>query len=308
MNFAGRMGLTGLTAEAGEMGERIVSRAANGTRIIFSDVDGTLLSESGRAPSNWGDIRESLSGALIVLTSSRTVEELLAVQRFLGVRGPVIAENGAILVLADEWIDRHQAGTVIELDGKPLRLVHLGAPVAEFRQLVELAAREHGVVIETEREVFSAHLHHPSASRRTIARRALARTHSLLLRVKGPDVAIRGDFLAALGAARLTVTYSGRWYVVQANSNKGLGVRAFTSLAGTVVDGPLQIVGVGDRENDVSLLTAATRRFVMRLANGEVDPTLAATAGATILSTPGVDGWTEIAADLQIISAPESLS
>jgi len=300
------MAFTTLVAGAQEMGEHFPSDAANGTRIIFSDVDGTLLSESGRAPANWGDIRASLSGALIVLTSSRTVEELVAVQRFLGVRGPVIAENGAILVLAEEWIDRHPAGTVVQLGGKPVRLVHLGTPVAEYRGVVEGAALESGVAIETEREVYSAHLHHPSASRRTIARRALARTHSLLVRVKGDDDA-RNRFLAALDAARLTVTNSGRWYVVQANSNKGLGVRAFTNLAMTVFEGPLQIVGVGDRENDVSLLTAATKRFVMRLANGEVDPTLAKTANARILSTPGVDGWTEIAADLQTISAPESL-
>jgi mannosyl-3-phosphoglycerate phosphatase len=301
------MGFSRLVAKAEAMGERVPSGTGNGARIIFSDVDGTLLSESGRAPSNWGDIRASLSGALIVLTSSRTVEELLAVQRFLGVRGPVLAENGAILVLAEEWIERHQAGPVVQLAGKAVRLVHLGTPVGEFRGVVEAAAREHGVAIETEREVFSAHLHHPSASRRTIARRALARTHSLLLRMKGDEEA-RNGFLAALGTARLTVSNSGRWYVVQANSSKGLGVRAFTNLALTVLGGSLQIVGVGDRENDVSLLTATTKRFVMRLANGEVDPTLAATAGATILTTPGVDGWTEIAADLQIISAPESLS
>lgn len=289
------------------MGEHFPSSAVNGTRIIFSDVDGTLLSENGRAPTNWGDIRASLSGALIVLTSSRTVEELLAVQRFLGVRGPVIAENGAILVLADEWIDRHPAGTVVHLGGKPVRLVHLGTPAAEFRRVVEAAALENRVAIETEREVFSAHLHHPSASRRTIARRALARTHSLLVRVRGDENA-KLRFLAALKAAGLMVAYSGRWHVVQANSSKGLGAHAFISVARTVFEGPLQIVGVGDRENDVSLLTAATKRFVMRLANGEVDPTLAATANATILSTAGVNGWTEIAADLQVISAPESLS
>jgi mannosyl-3-phosphoglycerate phosphatase len=307
LNFAGRMGFSRLVAKAEEMGERVPSGTVSGTRIIFSDVDGTLLSESGRAPSNWGDIRASLSGALIVLTSSRTVEELLAVQRFLGVRGPVLAENGAILVLSEEWTERHQAGTVMQLAGKTVRLVHLGTPAAEFRGEVEAAAREHGVAIETEREVFSAHLHHPMASRRTIARRALARTHSLLLRMKGDEEA-RSRFLAALGTARLTVSNSGRWYVVQANSSKGLGVRAFINLALSVLGGSLQIVGVGDRENDVSLLTATTKRFVMRLANGEVDPTLAATADATILTTPGVDGWTEIAADLQIISAPESLS
>lgn len=307
MNFASRTGFSRLVAKAEEMGERVPSGTVSGTRIIFSDVDGTLLSESGRAPSNWGDIRASLSGALIVLTSSRTVEELLAVQRFLGVRGPVLAENGAILVLSEEWAERHQAGPVVQLAGKAVRLVHLGTPAAEFRGVVEAAAREHGVAIETEREVFSAHLHHPSASRRTIARRALARTHSLLLRMKGDEDA-RSRFLAALGTARLTVSNSGRWYVVQANSSKGLGVRAFINLASTVLGGSLQIVGVGDRENDVSLLTATAKRFVMRLANGEVDPTLAATADATILTTPGVDGWTEIAADLQVISAPESLS
>jgi hypothetical protein len=37
----------------------------------------------------------------------------------------------------------------------------------------------------------------------------------------------------------------------------------------------------------------------MRLSNGDVDPMLATTANATILETPGVDGWNEIAAELQ---------
>ncbi len=280
------------------MGGHEVSVSPAGTRIIFSDVDGTLLSESGNAPAGWEEIRESLADALIVLTSSRTVEELLAVQHFLGIRGPVIAENGAILVLADEWIDRLSAGTVVELSGKPVRLVHLGTPVSEFRTLVERTAAKHGVQIETEREVYSAHLHHPSESRRTIARHALARTHSLLLRISGEDSA-RISFLSALATARLTVTNSGRWYVVQGNSNKGLGVRSFANIASSVLPQPMEIVGVGDRENDVSLLNAASTRFVMRLPNGEVDPLLAATANATILSVAGVDGWTEIARHLQ---------
>ena len=279
------------------------TQALRGTRIIFSDVDGTLLSDRGQAPANWSEIRETMSDALIVLTSSRTVEELLAVQEFLGLQGPVIAENGAILVLAGEWINRLEAGTIVQLEGRPLRLVHFGTPVEEYREFVEGAAREHGV------ELFSQRLPSPGAVQakgvfRPVASHALARTHSLLVRLTGGGEA-RNRFLSALASARLTVTNSGRWHVVQGNSNKGLGVRAFTNLATTVLPQPIQVVGVGDRENDVSLLTAANRRFVMRLPNGEVDPILAAVANTTILNTPGVDGWTEIAASLQITPAPE---
>lgn len=294
-------------AEPEVSGKQDPSRAVSGSRIIYSDVDGTLLSETGRAPSNWKAIRESLAGTMIVLTSSRTVEELLTVQRFLGLNGPVIAENGAILVLSEEWIDRFSGGSLVQIEGRSLRLVHLGTPAAELREVVAAAARAHDVEFETEREVFSRDLNHPSESHRTIARQALARTHSLLLRVKG-DGDGRHRFLSSLASARLTVTSSGRWHVVQAGSNKGVGVRAFTNLAVTVLAQPIQIVGVGDRENDVTLLTAASRRFVMRLPNGEVDPLLAVTAHATILDTPGVDGWTEIAANLQTTSDLESLS
>jgi HAD superfamily hydrolase (TIGR01484 family) len=279
------------------------TQALRGTRIIFSDVDGTLLSDRGHAPANWSEIRESMVDALIVLTSSRTVEELLAVQEFLGLHGPVIAENGAILVLADEWIDRLEAGTVVQVQGRPRRLVHFGTPVEQYREFVESAAREHGVELYSQRQPSPAALQ-PSGAFRTIASHALARTHSLLVRLHGAGEA-RNGFLSALASAGLTVTNSGRWHVVQGNSNKGLGVRAFMNLATTVLPQPIQVVGVGDRENDVSLLTAANRRFVMRLPSGEVDPMLAAVANTTILNTPGVDGWTEIAASLQITPAPE---
>ncbi len=293
-------------AERKMSGKQDPSRRVSASRIIYSDVDGTLLSDTGRAPSNWKAIRESLAGTMIVLTSSRTVEELLTVQRFLGLSGPVIAENGAILVLSDEWIDRFPGGSLAQIDGQTVRLVHLGTPAAELREVVEAAAREHQVEFETEREVFTRDLHHPSESHRTIARQALARTHSLLLRVK-TEGEERERFLSSLASSRLTITNSGRWHVVQACSNKGVGVRAFTNLAATVLPQPIEIVGVGDRENDVTLLTAASRRFVMRLPNGEVDPLLAVTAHATIVDTPGVDGWTEIAADLQTTSDQERL-
>jgi mannosyl-3-phosphoglycerate phosphatase len=296
LKFVDKDGLSALTA--GHNGD-LDTGAGHGTRIIFSDVDGTLLSERGRAPADWGRIRGSLAGALIVLTSSRTVEELLTVQRFLGLHGPVIAENGAILVLSDEWTDRMPAGSLARPLGVPVRLVHLGSPAVEYRALVAALARDHGVDLETEIDVFTPDLQHPRESRRTIARHALSRTHSMLIRPVAGEPAARERLFTALAAADLTVTNSGRWHVVQRNSSKGHGVRTFAGLAATVLPQPLQIVGVGDRENDVSLLNVASKRFVMRLSNGDVDPMLATTANATILETPGVDGWNEIAAELQ---------
>ncbi len=69
--------------------------------LIFSDVDGTLLDASGRCPLPGKVLSEIASRHRVVLASSRHTEELRQVQAQLGLAGPVIAEDGAVIADPD---------------------------------------------------------------------------------------------------------------------------------------------------------------------------------------------------------------
>ena len=262
-------------------------------RVVFSDVDGTLIDGEGRLPKAWPSIRYALRDAMVVVTSSRTVEELLEIQDALGIEGPFIAENGAVLVLTNEWIE-HAQGTVISVAGRMLRLIPIGTPGAQLSAIVKGAAAASGVVIDTQRGVTTADVAHtPTAGPHTVTSHALARAHSLLLRISGsPELRLR--FFATLTAAGLTVTHGGRWHVVQGGSSKGIAVRALLGIVRRRLSYDLCVIGVGDAENDRSLLEAVDLPFVVRRPDGQIDPALQHIDGAYVAQAAGVEGWAEI--------------
>lgn len=80
----------------------------NDALLVFSDIDGTLMdSHTGewQAAAPWlARLREH--AIPLILCSSKTAAEMLAIQRILGVEGlPFIAENGAVIQLDVNWQD-----------------------------------------------------------------------------------------------------------------------------------------------------------------------------------------------------------
>ncbi|MGQ0648508.1 MAG: HAD-IIB family hydrolase, partial [Gemmatimonadaceae bacterium] len=275
-------------------------------RIVFSDVDGTLLDEQGRVPKAWRQIRSTLADALLVLTSSRTVEELLAIQQLLEIEGPFIAENGAMIVLTNEWLE-HAQGTVITVGDRMLRLIPIGTPGTHLNSMVRGAADASGVTIETHRDVCTADLPSATPSRHSVASHALARSHSLLLRLSGtPESRLR--FFATLAGAGLTVSHGGRWHVVQGGSSKGIAVRAFLHIVRQRCRDDVCVIGVGDAPNDRSLLEAVDLRFVMRRPDGSIDPSLEKLNDACVAETPGVEGWSDIVHRMHPVTSDRRVS
>jgi predicted mannosyl-3-phosphoglycerate phosphatase (HAD superfamily) len=251
-------------------------------RVVFSDVDGTLLDERGDIPRAWPEIQRSLADSLLVLASS------------------FIAENGAILVLTNEWL-QHPQGTVLSYGRRTLRLLPIGTPRTHLTSIVRGAAQASRVVIETHRDQVTADINRAGVSSGSVASHALGRAHSLLLRISGaPEDRLR--FFSALTAAGLTVSHGGRWHVVQGKSSKGIATRALMGIIRQRVRHELCVVGVGDAQNDRSMLEAADLRFVMRRPDGTVERELSKLDDAQIAETPGIEGWNEILPRLQPLS------
>ena len=76
--------------------------------LVFSDLDGTLLDSHSY---DWQPAAPWLSrlheaNIPVILCSSKTSAEMLYLQKMLGLQGlPLIAENGAVIQLAEQWQD-----------------------------------------------------------------------------------------------------------------------------------------------------------------------------------------------------------
>ncbi|MGK9174184.1 mannosyl-3-phosphoglycerate phosphatase-related protein [Yokenella regensburgei] len=85
--------------------------------LVFSDVDGTLMDNhtgEWQAAAPWLTRLRDQQIPLI-LCSSKTAAEMVAIQRILGLQGlPFIAENGAVIQLDEHWQDSADYPRIIQ--------------------------------------------------------------------------------------------------------------------------------------------------------------------------------------------------
>ncbi|MCC6243457.1 MAG: HAD hydrolase family protein [Gemmatimonadaceae bacterium] len=259
--------------------------------VIVSDVDGTLLDCHGQwftAPvllrQQLRTLSQRMLGELIVvLASSRTIDELIALQRSLGIRGPCIGEDGAVVAIdapidarALEYATRQRAdrGIVhieeITRGRRTLTLLRLGAPTSAIRQQLRAWPS------------MTADLAGASASRleslgfrtRRHQQRALfARRGSVLL----DPVQWRANQLVAGRVPlcdALDIVSGGRWLTATMGAGKGPASEFLRAYINGATSTPCHVVGIGDGANDESLLRAVDLPFGVPDATGRIHPVL----------------------------------
>ncbi|HNV73167.1 MAG TPA: HAD hydrolase family protein [Gemmatimonadaceae bacterium] len=246
--------------------------------LLLSDVDGTLLDRAGQYAIGAGELRAAGTRVTLVLVSSRTVLELSQNQRALGLQGPVVAENGA--VVAWPWHESLRTyGTQEEIDGCTWCVRHVGRPASEIREASRSAAHAAGVAYVDQADV------EPTLGRRC----------SVLLRpVPGASDASLAPLAQALRVNGWTVASGGAWLAVTGDADKGRGVVVLQSALTGLGQRYDITAAVGDGDNDVSLLLAADRRFVIGRDDGTWHPSLRALPDAECVPTPGIAGWREV--------------
>jgi len=96
----------------------------------------------------------------------------------------------------------------------------------------------------------------------------------------------------------LDATWGGRWVTVIAGSSKGRAVQTYRAAADRVF-GPVVTVGIGDAENDETMLRAVERAFVIWSLERGHPPDLRAIPGAHLLTRVGPAGWQEMIETLE---------
>ncbi len=247
-------------------------------RLLFSDVDGTLLGGDGRYAMSAAELEPVLPVLDIVLASSRTVLELSRNQRDLGISGAVVAENGAVVA----WPSTPAlagVGVRATIDARSWQVVLIGASAEALRSQVEEAARSLGTEYIDQASV------EPTLGRRC----------SVLLRpVPGDGCGSLAGLALALRARALSVASGGNWLAVTGGADKGDGVRAVLAVRQRLGAPPSLVAAAGDGDNDCALLLAAERRFVIARNDGSWHPALRELPGVECMTTAGIAGWRDV--------------
>ncbi|MEP7382928.1 MAG: HAD hydrolase family protein [Gemmatimonadota bacterium] len=247
-------------------------------RLLFSDVDGTLLGADGQYAMSAAELASAAPRLDIVLASSRTVLELSRNQRDLGIAGPVVAENGAVMA----WpaaAALSDVGALETIDARSWQVVLIGASAEPLRRVVREAAQQLGTEYIDQADV------EPMLGRRC----------SVLLRpVPGRDFGSLAGLVTTLRERGLSVASGGSWLAVTGGADKGDGVRAVLACWLRLGHRHAVVAAAGDADNDRALLLAADRRFVIARPDGSWHPALCALPGVECVPTTGVAGWRDV--------------
>jgi mannosyl-3-phosphoglycerate phosphatase len=264
--------------------------ALDDTRLVVTDLDGTLLDEDtyDLAPARPGldALRERRLS--LVLCSSKTRAEMEPLAQELGLDAPLIVENGGAIVLRARMLPFLPPGG--RRDGDRL-VVPLGTARSALLAALDEVAEEAGVAVRSFAAMTPGEVAERTGLSPEAAVRALKREwdEPFVVDPKGGD----GTTARLEEAARrrgLRVTHGGRFHHLTGTSDKGLAVRMVLQLLPHDSHG--RTVGLGDAANDLPMLEAVDRPIVMPRRDGTVDATLAAALpGAERAPEPGPAGW-----------------
>lgn len=259
--------------------------------LVISDVDGTLLDPGGWAAPP-AELRRLLGSRPLILASSRTVRELVVLQRTLGLTGPVIAENGAVIALDAPALDG--TTTPRTIGRRTVHVRRMGLRAELVRERLFAAARSAGVALRTADRLDAAHRARHGIVSHGAAERALdAREASVLLEPPVLSGSARTRWIEALAAHGVTVSTGGRWACAVSGADKGRAAQLVRALLAEAWHTPVETVGLGNDANDVPLLAVVDRPIVVRADDGRAHPALVAVPHAIVCARPGVSGAIE---------------
>lgn len=248
------------------------------TVVVFTDLDGTLLDYDGYTwtPATGALKRLREQGVEIVFCSSKTLAEQRAHQGEIGLRSPMVVENGSAVAVPHHYFP----GTLTAVESGKLRrteeydLVAFGVSRASVSTTLDEVRRETGLRFRCYSDMTPAEVGELTGLPESAARRARLRDFSETVVVEGGAEAWM-RFLRALSERGLRAFGDGpSGTVVGGRADKGVAVgllrglyRRWSARFGLPHTLPLT-VGVGDGPNDASMLRVVDRAFLVERRGG----------------------------------------
>lgn len=267
--------------------------------IIFTDLDGTLLDGNTYA---FDAALEALDAARsrqvpVILVSSKTRAEMEPLRFRVQLKDPFVVENGGGIFIPKAYFPFPIDDAIPRGD---YFVVELGVPYAQLRSvLVEMQQRfgrevrgfgdmtSEEVAQHTGLSIADAHL----SKQREYDEPFLFSGSSSVLEQLREDIESKG----------LRCVPGGRFFHLMGTQDKGHAVRLLSGWYRRDIDTGsahrLLTVGIGDSPNDLPMLAAVDRPFLVQRPNGFHDVRVAL-PGLNLVPAPGPSGWNQVVLDL----------
>jgi mannosyl-3-phosphoglycerate phosphatase len=209
--------------------------------IISTDLDGTLIDHHDYSFDAALPALEKCrnAGVLVLFNTSKNEAEASALQKKIGVQGPLIVENGSALILQNERI-------------------FFGVSRSDILNFIDTFRRKHGQLIEGFNDWTETQLIGHTQLDLNSAKLALKKKYSEPFLWHG-DQAQLTLLEAEANQYGLSLSKGGRFYHLQGKCDKATPLNYLKLHRGKLFsgDGALKLVCLGDNHNDVAMLECA---------------------------------------------------
>jgi mannosyl-3-phosphoglycerate phosphatase len=247
--------------------------------VLISDLDGTLLDhETYSFEPAWPSIRLlKKRGIPLVLCSSKTSQEMQRLQEAMGIRDPFICENGSSIHFPDESASE--------------TALALGVPVERLDRNLRSMEKDVGFQVRTLRAMSAEEVAARTGLSLERARMARLREFSL------PFLPLEESEMKSLREAAhrrgLRLTRGGRFAHLTGDVDKGDAVRELLRRFADRSGAGVFSVGLGDSENDLSMLRAVTLPVLIPNPASRA-PLRSDLDGLICAEEPGPTGWNTV--------------
>lgn len=263
----------------------------NRKTVLFTDLDGSLLDlntysfEKARPALNFFKSKK----IPVIFCSAKTRDEQLYYQKKLGIDDPFIVENGGAIYIRKDYFDFEYTHTACR-DG--FYIIELGYAVEKIIRDLEKTAEEAGIRFWSYSNLDLEAISQATGLDRKAAQRARCRRYSETVTRLFGDAHNIETFFAGLAEKNLQCVPGGKFYSVMGPNDKGMAIKILIDLLGRQANSPVCSAGVGDSINDLPMLSAVDRPFLVQKPNGHWETI--SVPGLEKINGAGPEGWNQL--------------
>ena len=264
-------------------------------QIFITDLDGTLLDHRTYDYSPAWPALSKLKAAHVplILSTSKTAAELIPFRLEIDNQDPFIVENGGGIFIPEDYFS--SIGLETREAGRFLVISHAPSYPQLQESLSELAEGLN-LKVESFAEMTPSRLAAITGLNEDRAKLSLDREFDLPFRILNESFNSTqlAEEAKKLG---LRLTQGGRFLHLGGDTNKGQAVTQLLELYQLNHQEPLRSIGLGDSENDLSMLEAVHLAVVIPNPHSQ-SPLKTQLPSARIAQAPGPEGWNQVVLSL----------
>jgi mannosyl-3-phosphoglycerate synthase len=268
-------------------------KAQQVTKVVFTDLDGTLLHPVSYSYAAALDSVRRLQEARIpiVFCSAKTRGEQQVYRQELGINAPFIIENGAAIVVPKDYFQFPFSFSRIIDD---YFVIELGVPYEEVRNRLSTLKDRGEAKFTLFGDLSTEDVSKVTGLNLLMAGFAKQREYSETVIIKGDRKQLESS-LAAIKEAGLSYTFGGKFYEVYLGGDKGKAIKILAELY-KLNFGDIYTIGIGDSLNDAEMLAAVDLPILVQTVNNRWNKLKV--KNLRRVTGIGPEGWTNAASEL----------